>query len=243
MSMFCYQCQETTTGTGCTIRGICGKAEDVAHLQDLLVYTLKGIAVYAVQARGLNISHRATDEFLMKSLFSTITNANFSAESFEERIGDGLRLRESLRQAIVAAGGKIPGDLGDAATWTASVGEFGSKGAQVGVLSTEDQDVRSLRELLTYGVKGIAAYAEHAYALAHQDEGIFAFVEKALAAAWTTRSTRMICSHWCWKQAGSVLRSWPCWTRQIPRRTDIPSSVRSISGWATSPRSSSVVTT
>ena len=113
MSMFCYQCQETTTGTGCTIKGICGKTEDVANLQDLLVYTLKGIAVYAVQARELKISQRATDKFLMESLFSTITNANFSADSFVERIQDGLRLREGLRQDIIAAGGKIPANLGE----------------------------------------------------------------------------------------------------------------------------------
>ena len=182
MSMFCYQCQETTTGTGCTIKGICGKTEDVANLQDLLVYTLKGIAVYAVQARELKISHSATDEFIMESLFSTITNANFSTDSFVERIQDGLRLREGLKQDIIAAGGKIPTNLADAATWIASVDEFEWKAARVGVLATEDEDVRSLRELLTYGVKGIAAYAEHAYALAHKDEGIFAFVEKALAA-------------------------------------------------------------
>ena len=182
MSMFCYQCQETTTGTGCTTKGICGKTEDVANLQDLLIYTLKGIAVYARQARELKISRRTTDEFLMESLFSTITNANFSADTFSGRIQDGLRLRDGLRRDIIAAGGKIPATLGDAATWTAPVDEFAAKAALVGVLATQDEDVRSLRELLTYGVKGIAAYAEHAYALAHQDEGVFAFVETALAA-------------------------------------------------------------
>ncbi len=182
MSMFCFQCQETTKGTGCTTKGICGKTEDVANLQDLLVYTLKGIAIYAVQARELKVSHRATDEFMMESLFSTITNANFSADSFVERIQAGLRLREDLKHDIIQAGGKMPADLMDAATWTASADEFEWKAALVGVLATEDEDLRSLRELLTYGVKGIAAYAEHAYVLAHKDEGIFAFVEKALAA-------------------------------------------------------------
>src|ERR1035437_5732234 len=182
MSMFCYQCQETTKGTGCTTKGICGKTEDVANLQDLLIYTLKGIAMFAVQARELKTSSRVTNEFIMKSLFSTITNANFSADSFVERIPDGLLLREALRQDIIAAGGEISANLMDAATWTASAEEFEWKAALVGVLATENEDVRSLRELLTYGVKGIAAYAEHAYVLAHEDERIFAFVEEALAA-------------------------------------------------------------
>jgi len=182
MSMFCYQCQETTKGIACTIKAICGKTPDVAQLQDLLIYTLKGIAVYATQARELDLGRKDVDEFLMESLFSTITNANFDRSYFVVRIQDGLALREELRVSILRAGGTIPSNLGDAATWTAPAEAFDDKAALVGVLATEDEDVRSLRELLTYGVKGIAAYAEHAYALDYREEGIFAFIERALAA-------------------------------------------------------------
>jgi hydroxylamine reductase len=180
--MFCYQCQETAKGTGCTLRGVCGKTENVANLQDLLIYTLKGISVYAVQARELNIVRPEIDKFIMESLFSTITNANFDKNRFVERIQEGLTLREELKQEIIKAGGTIPTFLNDAATWSASADEFEKKAELVGVLTTENEDVRSLRQLLTYGLKGMAAYAEHAYTLAYKEDGIFAFIEKALAA-------------------------------------------------------------
>jgi hydroxylamine reductase len=180
--LFCYQCQETAKGTGCTIKGVCGKTDNVAKLQDLLIYTLKGIAVFAVQARELKLVRPEVDKFIMESLFSTITNANFESSRFIERIQKGLILRDELKQAIIKAGGTIPATLHDAATWTASTEEFETKAALVGVLATENEDVRSLRELLTYGLKGIAAYAEHAYTLEYKEEGIFAFIEKALAA-------------------------------------------------------------
>ena len=180
--MFCYQCQETAKGTGCTIKGVCGKSENVANLQDLLIYTLKGIAVYAVQARERHLIRKDVDKFIMESLFSTITNASFDASRFVERIQEGLELREDLKQAVLRVGGTIPANLHDAATWTAPASEFEAKAALVGVLVTEHEDVRSLRELITYGLKGIAAYAEHAYTLEYKEAGIFAFIEKALAA-------------------------------------------------------------
>jgi len=182
MSMFCYQCQETTKGIACTVKGICGKTEDVAGLQDLLIYTLKGIAIHAAQARQLGIERKDVDEFIMEGLFSTITNANFDASCFVTRIEEGLDLREDLRANILRAGGTIPASLNDAATWTSAADGFELKAALVGVLATEDEDVRSLRELLTYGVKGIAAYAEHANTLTFKDDAIFAFIEKALTA-------------------------------------------------------------
>ena len=182
MSMFCYQCQETTKGIGCTTKGLCGKTEDVALLQDLLIYTLKGIAIQATQVRAMGIVRRDCDEFIIEGLFSTITNANFDRDSFVVRIQQGLILREELKQVIVKSGGTAPANLTDATTWTASPDEFEMKAMLVGVLATADEDVRSLRELLTYGVKGIAAYAEHAYTLEYMEEGIFAFIEKALAA-------------------------------------------------------------
>ncbi|SDG99079.1 hydroxylamine reductase [Desulfosporosinus hippei] len=182
MSMFCYQCQETAKGTGCTIKGVCGKNENVANLQDLLIYTLKGIAVYAVQARERYLIRKDVEKFIMESLFSTITNANFDKARFVERIQEGLLLREDLKQALIRVGGIIPENLHDAATWTAPAEEFETKAAAVGILVTENEDIRSLRELLTYGLKGMAAYAEHAYTLEHKESGIFAFIEKALAA-------------------------------------------------------------
>ena len=162
MSMFCFQCQETTKGTACVTKGICGKTEDVARLQDLLIYTLKGIAVFATQARQMGLPGKEVDEFMMEGLFSTITNANFDARYFVARVEEGLNLREDLRKDILRAGGTLPASLPGAATWLASADGFDRKGALVGVLATENEDVRSLRELLTYGVKGIAAYAEHA---------------------------------------------------------------------------------
>ncbi|WP_088188830.1 hydroxylamine reductase [Desulfosporosinus sp. FKA] len=182
MSMFCYQCQETAKGTGCTIKGVCGKTENVANLQDLLIYTLKGISIFALQAREMGIVRPEIDKFIMESLFTTITNANFDRSRFVARIEEGLNLRDELKQAIIKAGGTIPADLHDAATWTGSAGEFDQKAALVGILTTENEDVRSLRQLLTYGLKGMAAYAEHAYTLAYKEDGIFAFIEKALAA-------------------------------------------------------------
>ncbi|SHH28287.1 hydroxylamine reductase [Desulfosporosinus lacus] len=180
--MFCYQCQETAKGTGCTIKGVCGKTENVSNLQDLLIYTLKGIATYAVQARELSVIRPDIDKFIMESLFSTITNANFDRSRFVERIQEGLTLREGLKQDILKAGGTIPAGLHDAATWTMPADQFEAKAVAVGILATENEDVRSLRELLTYGLKGIAAYAEHAYTLEYQESGIFAFIEKALVA-------------------------------------------------------------
>ncbi|KGK85046.1 hydroxylamine reductase [Desulfosporosinus sp. HMP52] len=182
MSMFCYQCQETAKGTGCTIKGVCGKTENVANLQDLLIYTLKGIALYAVQAREINLVRPDIDKFIMESLFITITNANFDKSRFVERIQEGLVLRDGLKQDIIKAGGTISANLHDAATWTEEAAQFETKAAVIGVLATANEDVRSLRELLTYGLKGMAAYAEHAYTLEYQESGIFAFIEKALAA-------------------------------------------------------------
>ena len=182
MSMFCFQCQETAKGTGCTVRGVCGKTENVANLQDLLIYTLKGISVFAVQARAMGIVRPEVDKFIMESLFATITNANFDKSSFVERIQEGLKLRDQLKEDLVKAGGTIAPDLHDAATWTAPAAEFDAKAALVGILTTENEDVRSLRQLLTYGLKGMAAYAEHAYTLAYKDDEIFAFIEKALVA-------------------------------------------------------------
>ncbi len=183
MSMFCYQCQEASKGVGCTVRGVCGKPEDVANLQDLLVFVLKGISKFDLIAREKGLSPKRTDRFIVESLFTTITNANFDKVVFVKRIQDALALREEIKAALVANGVEIPADLHESATWTASTeAEFDAKATSVGVLATENEDVRSLRELIIYGLKGMAAYAEHAMNLGYEDLTIAAFAEEALVA-------------------------------------------------------------
>ena len=182
MSMFCFQCQETAKGTGCTMRGVCGKTSDVANLQDLLIYTLKGISAYALEAREAKLPTGGADKFIMEGLFATITNANFDKERFVAWIKEALVVREDVKNALIKAG-LTPKAAHDSALWHAdNVEAFEAKAATVGVLSTENEDVRSLRELIIYGVKGMAAYAEHAYVLGYADDAIFAAMEKALVA-------------------------------------------------------------
>lgn len=183
MGMFCYQCQETARGTGCTMRGVCGKTADVANLQDLLIYTLKGIAIYNAAARKAGIAKPFADKFIMEALFSTITNANFSKQDFIAQIKRALAVRDSVKADLLQTGATIHSDLHDSSLWFAdSVEGFEAKAISVGILATENEDIRSLRELLTYGIKGIAAYAAHARVLGYQEEAIFAFIEKALIA-------------------------------------------------------------
>lgn len=181
--MFCYQCQETAKGTGCTVRGICGKTPDVANLQDLLLFVLKGIAHYRVQLRALNAVDHTADRFMLDGLFMTITNANFDKQRFIDKIKAALELREQLKQTFLAKGGKIENITFEGAHWTASTPEeMEAKAGNVGVLSTENEDIRSLRELLTYGMKGMAAYTEHAHNLGHENPGIYEFIDRGLVA-------------------------------------------------------------
>ncbi len=190
MGMFCFQCQEAAKGTGCTVRGGCGKTEDTANLQDLLIYTLKGISIYGVKAREAGIKDRQVDRFIAESLFSTITNANFDKESFIKRIREGIELRESLKEKLIKETGQVKDGLHDAAMWKAGTDEeLYRKAAQVGVLSTSNEDIRSLRELLIYGVKGMAAYVEHASVLGYEDDNLYAFMQKALAATTDDKLT------------------------------------------------------
>lgn len=181
MSMFCFQCQETAKGTGCTVRGVCGKSADVANLQDLLIYTLKGISAYTLEAKKAGIVTAAADKFIMEGLFSTITNANFDKGHFVALIKQALAVREAVKEELKKAGVTAQANH-DSAVWSADADAFDAKAASIGVLATENEDVRSLRELLTYGVKGMAAYAEHAYTLGYQDDALFAFMQKALVA-------------------------------------------------------------
>ncbi len=182
-SMFCFQCQEAAKGTGCTIQGVCGKTSEVANLQDLLVYTLKGISIFARKGRELGMTDSVTDKFIIESLFATITNANFVPEAFTSGVRRGLQLRDQWSSRLKLAGVTAALADHDAALWTAETDEeLLAKSETVGVLATENEDVRSLRELLTYGLKGMAAYMEHAAVLGFGDAGAHAFMEKGLAA-------------------------------------------------------------
>ncbi len=177
MSMFCYQCQETAKNTGCTIRGVCGKNEEVAKLQDLLIYTLKGISDIVIKGK-VDISNldKANHEVL-NSLFMTITNANFDDGSIEKQIVKMIAIRDELRNSVTV------GNLHDAASYTVDSREsMLEKAAAVGVLATENEDVRSLREMVTYGLKGMAAYAEHAKNIGKANLDINNFIYEALAA-------------------------------------------------------------
>lgn len=189
MSMFCYQCQETARGAGCTVRGVCGKTADVANLQDLLIYVLKGISVYNLKAREAALDTAAADKFIMEGLFATITNANFDRAYFVALIKQTLTVRDAVKATLVEAGVAVEASH-DSAVWFAdSEAAFEEKAAKIGILATENEDVRSLRELLTYGVKGMAAYAEHAFTLGYKEDEIFAFMQKALVATTNDQLT------------------------------------------------------
>ncbi|HPT04344.1 MAG TPA: hydroxylamine reductase [Bacteroidales bacterium] len=179
--MFCYQCQETAKGTGCTIKGVCGKTDDVANLQDLLIFMLKGISIYSTEARKAGIENPLINHFIMESLFTTITNANFDKESFIPRIKKALVYRSEMKTTVEKAGIKMPEVLHESAFWYADTVEaFEEKAKSVGVLVTENEDIRSLRQLIIYGIKGMAAYAEHAYNLGYEDASLYEFMQRGL---------------------------------------------------------------
>ncbi len=177
MSMFCYQCQETAKGTGCEIKGVCGKNEEVAKLQDLLIYTCKGISEVVVKGKldvkGLSEANHE----VLKSLFITITNANFDEQAIEQQINKMIGIRDGLRNKATGSG------WGDAAVFTvANRASMLEKAAAVGVKATENEDVRSLRELVIYGLKGMAAYTHHALNIGKENTDINGFIYEALAA-------------------------------------------------------------
>ncbi len=184
MNMFCYQCQEAAKGTGCTIKGVCGKTDDVANLQDLLVFVIKGISVYNREAVKKEIEEPGVDSFIINGLFATVTNTNFDRNVFIELVSKGLEIRNRLRKKIENAGGiEKKGNLHESATWNpSSAEEYDEKAASVGVMSTENEDIRSLRELITYGLKGMAAYTEHAMNLGYNDKSIHEFIQDTLVA-------------------------------------------------------------
>ena len=186
MNMFCFQCEEAAKNTGCTIKGVCGKTDDVANLQDVLMFVLKGLSIYTTTARKAGIEKPEISKFIIDGLFATITNGNFDKKVFIKMIQDGLEMRNKLRQELEKEDIFPDEPLHESATWQAfTPDEFERKAQTTGVLSTENEDIRSLRELITYGVKGMAAYTEHAWNLGHEDPALYSFMQDALVA--TTR--------------------------------------------------------
>jgi len=178
--MFCYQCQEAAKGTGCNIAGVCGKTPEVANLQDLLVYTVKGIADIVVKGNIDVTTLGATNETVLDSLFKTITNANFDPEAIKAQIHKNMAIRDDLRGQLSK---DVVMSLHDCANFSlGSDEELEAKAEAVGVLLTENEDVRSLRELVTYGLKGYAAYTHHALNLGYEDTDLYAFTYECLAA-------------------------------------------------------------
>lgn len=174
--MFCNQCQEALNAKGCTRNGICGKKGEVADLQDRLLYVLKSVSYYNLQAREARINEEATDRFVLDSFFATLTNTNFDKQAIESCIKKGFEIRDAIKAKLPARA--LPDEKN--LPLVAKVTPENIEGLDVAVHSTQDEDVRSLRELLTYGMKGLAAYAHHAYVLGYKDEIISEFIEKGL---------------------------------------------------------------
>ena len=182
--MFCYQCEQTAKGDGCTKQGVCGKPHDVASLQDLLVYAVKGLSQYAVEGRKVGVSDPEVDKFACEAIFSTLTNVDFDADRFVELIEKCVQLRDDFAKKVETAGGKTDFSEGPA-TFKPLSGKDAmvSQGEKVGVKSDPDidPDVHSLHQVLIYGIKGVAAYADHARILGQEDDRVYAFIHEAMA--------------------------------------------------------------
>ena len=185
MSMFCFQCQETAKNEGCTVKGVCGKTDEVSNLQDVLVFAAKGVAAYSSQLRNAGKRYDKVDEYLFRSLFISITNANFDGDEIIEAIKEGVNLRKFLKSELEKAGIALDPKFENDFLTTYEYNEnddLVELSKKVGVLRTENIDVRSLREMVLYGLKGMAAYGFHAYNLGSTDNDIYKFYEKALLA-------------------------------------------------------------
>ncbi len=182
--MFCYQCEQTLNEKGCTKYGVCGKSPEVAALQDLLIYALKGLSQVATEARKHEITDEQVDIFTCEALFATLTNVNFDPDRFVELIQKTVELRDSLRKQVEQAGGTVMSSDPVSFTPKGTVEELVEQGRKVGIKSdpSVDPDVHSLQWLLIYGIKGVAAYTDHAYILGQKDPKVFAFIHEALAA-------------------------------------------------------------
>ncbi len=182
MDMFCFQCQETARNKGCTIRGVCGKPPEVAQLQDLLIWLLKGLSFYGVKGREVGVSDPEADLFVAEALFATITNVSFDPDRFVALVNRAAELRDRIRDQV---DGAALGDVAEAALWSPAGKDTETlieKGATVGVMADPelDEDVRSLRELLIYGLKGMAAYTHHAYVLGYENNALLHFIQEGL---------------------------------------------------------------
>ncbi|HUV76791.1 MAG TPA: hydroxylamine reductase, partial [Desulfobacterales bacterium] len=187
--MFCFQCEQTSKGEGCTKIGVCGKKPEVAALQDLLMYAVKGLSLVAVEARKAGIRDPEIDHFACEAIFSTLTNVDFDPNRFIELIHQTVKLRDELKAKVTAAGGEAGFPEGPANfTPGSTVEDLVPQGENVGVKSDPDidPDILSLRELLIYGIKGVAAYADHAKILGKTDDRIFDFIHEAMAASLNT---------------------------------------------------------
>ncbi|MGL4780897.1 MAG: hydroxylamine reductase [Bacteroidales bacterium] len=178
-NMFCFQCQEASKGIGCTVKGVCGKDDILANRMDLLVFVCKGIAQLQEKLIQNNLRNKKADSFVIDALFSTITNANFDIESINERIIKGLSIKNELIQTTRDNGITLPSS--ESVNWSATPDKFDAASKLVGVLSEKNADIRSLKELTIYGIKGLAAYIEHAYNLGFEDLEINGFIHHALA--------------------------------------------------------------
>ena len=178
--MFCFQCQEAAKGTGCTIKGVCGKDDETANRMDLLLFVTKGVSVVATLLRNAGVEVPAhINRFVVDALFSTITNANFDIESITGRIVNGLKVREQLKEMAAGHGIELP--VIDELVWKGNESTFEGKALTVGVLREANPDIRSLKELIIYGLKGMAAYVEHAGNLGFEEKDLHAFIQHALA--------------------------------------------------------------
>jgi len=183
MKMFCYQCQEAATGIGCTIKGVCGKTPEVSDLQDILVYLTKGISFFAYELHKTNINVEFADKFMIDSLFTTITNVNFDSNTIYEKIKEGYKIREKLNELIKQNNIRFTSSLPEACTfYINNKYELLNKTESIRIIKNiKNEDITSLRELLLYGVKGMSAYAHHAYVLGYKKKEIFQFMHRSLS--------------------------------------------------------------
>jgi len=185
LKMFCYQCEQTAGGKGCDRFGVCGKSPEVAALQDLLVFALKGLSLYAVEGRRVGVNDLSVNRFTCEAMFATLTNVNFDAERIADLVREAVELREALRKRVVGIGGHVDLQEGPASfKYAGTMADMVKQGAEVGILSDpdEDPDIRSLKWTLTYGLKGISAYADHAAILGKEDDEVYRFIQEALVA-------------------------------------------------------------
>jgi len=187
MSMFCYQCEQTAKGEGCSKVGVCGKQPDVAALQDLLIYLVQGLSQYAVEGRKVGVVDDKIDRFTCEAMFATLTNVDFDADRFVALIDECVSLRGELKSKVEKAGGKV--DLGDGPATLVpekTIEGLVAQGEKVGLKSDPDinPDILSLQHILLFGIKGVAAYADHAGILGQQDEKVYSFIQEALRRHW-----------------------------------------------------------